>query len=91
MCFEERILNFCSFFQDFIYLFLERVEGRERGRETSICGCLYTPPAGDVAHNPGMCPEWELNQQLFGLQASTQSTEPHQLEPNNIHFRKLFM
>ena len=25
-----------------------------------------------------MCPDWELNWALFGSQASTQSTEPHQ-------------
>ena len=36
------------------------------------------PPTGDLAHNPDMCPDWELNQQLFGSQAGTQSTEPHQ-------------
>ena len=36
------------------------------------------PPTGDVAHNPGMCSDWEWNQWPFGSQASTQSTEPHQ-------------
>ena len=36
-----------------------------------------TPPTGDPACNPGMCPNWELNQLPFSLQASTQSTEPH--------------
>ena len=36
-----------------------------------------TPPTGDLAHNPGMCPDWELNWRPFGSQASTQSTEPH--------------
>ena len=36
------------------------------------------PPTGDMAHNPGMCPDWESNQRLFGSQASTESTEPHQ-------------
>ena len=36
------------------------------------------PPAGDLAHKPGMCPDWELNWQPFGSQAGTQSTEPHQ-------------
>ena len=37
-----------------------------------------TPPTRDLAHNPGMCPAQELNQQPFGLQASAQSTEPYQ-------------
>ena len=36
------------------------------------------PPTGDMAHNPGMCPDWELNLQPFGSQAGAQSTEPHQ-------------
>ena len=36
---------------------------------------LYRPPTGDLACNPGMCPDWESNQQLFGFQAYTQSTE----------------
>ena len=35
------------------------------------------PPGGDLAHNPGMCPDWKLNWQPFGSQACTQSTEPH--------------
>ena len=26
--------------KDFMYLFVERQEGRERGRETSVYGCL---------------------------------------------------
>ena len=38
----------------------------------------HTLPTGDLAHNPGMCPDWELNQRPFGSQAGTQSTEPHQ-------------
>ena len=37
-----------------------------------------TPPTGDLAHNPGMCPDGELNQQPFGSQAGTQSTELYQ-------------
>ena len=43
-----------------------------------MCGCLYTPPTGYLAHNPGMCPEWKSNRRPSGLQASAQSTEPHQ-------------
>ena len=36
------------------------------------------PPAGDLAHNPGMCPDWESNQRPLSFQAGTQSTKPHQ-------------
>ena len=35
-------------------------------------------PDWDPAHNPGMCPDWESNLWPFGLQAGTQSSEPHQ-------------
>ena len=35
-------------------------------------------PTGDPAHNPGVCPDWESNQQPFGLQAGAQSTELQQ-------------
>ena len=40
--FAELTFNF--FCKDFIYLFLERGEGREGGREKSICGCLSSAP-----------------------------------------------
>ena len=46
------LLGWVLLFKDFIYLFLERVEGMERGRETSIYGChLLTPYWG-----PGLQP-----------------------------------
>ena len=54
-----------------------------RGRETSICEMYFSqlplahPELRDLARNLGMCPDWELNQQPFSFQASTQSTEPH--------------
>ena len=38
----------------------------------------HSTPTGGLTHNPGMCPDWESNQQPFGLQSSAQSTEPHQ-------------
>ena len=38
----------------------------------------HTPPAGDLAHNSGMCPDWESNRRLFNSHADTQSSEPHQ-------------
>ena len=43
-----------------------------------------TPPTGDLACNPGMCPDRESNQRHFGLQAGTQFTEPQQ--PGLSHF-----
>ena len=43
LCFPfEVIYIFC--FKDFIYLFLERGEGRKRGKETPVCGCLSSTP-----------------------------------------------
>ena len=33
------------------------------------------PPTGDLACNPGMCPDWDLNQRPFASQSSAQSTE----------------
>ena len=68
------------FFKIFIYLFLER-GGKEREREGEKHQCVVTshmPPARDLACSPGMRPDWELNQQPFGLQAGAQGTEPHQ-------------
>ena len=29
----------------------------------------HVPPTGDLAYNPGVCPDWESNQRPFGLQA----------------------
>ena len=77
------LLIYFYFLEYFIYLLLERGEGREkRGRETSVCEryqlLLTRPPTSDQAFNPDMCPDWELNQQTFSSQASTQSTKPHQ-------------
>ena len=37
---------------------------------------LVHPEAGDLASNPGMCPDWELNWQPFGLQDKALSSEP---------------
>ena len=67
------------FFKDFIYLFLETGEGREKERERNISVWLpLMHPQWGPGHNPGMCPDWELNLQPSGSQVSAQSTEPHQ-------------
>ena len=38
----------------------------------------HVPPTRDLAHNPSMCPDWELNWQPFGSHVGTQTTKPHQ-------------
>ena len=43
-----------------------------------MCGCLSHAPTGDLTCDPGMCSDWESNQQPFGSHVGTQSTEPHQ-------------
>ena len=81
----------CLLKKHFIYLFLEvggkREKERERNidvwKETSIVASR-TPPSGNLAPNPGMCPDPDLNWQPFGLQAGAQSTEPHQPGPCSI-------
>ena len=50
----------------------------EREGEIHQSLASLTPPTGDLAHNPGMCPDWESNWQPFGSEAGTQSTEPRQ-------------
>ena len=62
----------------FIYFWTEGKGRRKRGREISVYGCLHTPPTGDLAHNPGMCPDWGSNQWPFGSQAGALFTETHQ-------------
>ena len=46
----------------------------------------YVPPTGNLALNLGMCPDWESNKQLFGLQAHAQSTELHKPGPITFFF-----
>ena len=68
------------FFWDFIYLFLERGEGGEKGRETSMCGCPSHTPYWEPGLQPrNSNPDWESNKWPFASQSSAQSTEPHQL------------
>ena len=71
----------------FFFLRLKKFIFRERGRkgeregETYQCVVVSRAPAtGDLARNPGMCPDWESNWRPLGLQVGTQSTEPHQPE-----------
>ena len=73
---------FLKSFKNIIYLFSERGwEGKREGEKHQCVVASHTPPNGDLAHHPGMYPDWELNQQPFGSQAGSQPTEPHQPGP----------
>ena len=72
--------NSISFFKK-TYWFIFREKEREGEREGETQECVvasHAPPTGDLACNPGLCPDWESNQQPFGLQVCAQSTELHQ-------------
>ena len=59
------------------YLFIFRERGGEGEREGEKHQCVVAscaPPTGDLAGNPGMCPDWELYQRLFGSLARAQYT-----------------
>ena len=72
-----------NFRKYFVYLFLERGRKGEREGEKHQCVVVsLAPPTGGLAHNPGMCPDWESNWGPFGLQAGIQSTEQHQPGPS---------
>ena len=74
-------------FKKILFIFRER--GREGEREGEKHQCVVAscvPPAGDLARNPGMCPDWELNWQPSGSQAHAQSTELHQPGPTFFYY-----
>ena len=65
-------------FKNILFIFRERgrEEERERNIHQSVASC--TPPTGDLAQNPGMCPDWESNGFPLGLWDNAQPTEPQQ-------------
>ena len=60
------------------FIFRERGKEGEREGEKHQLVASRTTPAGDLARNPGTCPDWALNRWHFSLQDSAQSTESHQ-------------
>ena len=85
--------NITAFTYSNFYLFLERGEGREKKRERNINvrNINWLPsihaPAGNLTHNPGICPAQELNWQPFAFQNDAQPTEPHQSGQDITIFR----
>ena len=87
-------LIFCSWwiFKKRLYRVIFRERGREGEREAEKHQCVVaprTPQTVDLPCNPGVCPDWELIQQLFSLQNNTQPTKPHQSEPSRIFYMDL--
>ena len=73
------ILIFFKKSYSFKILFIFRARGREGEKEKHQCVVAsLAPPTGDLAHNPSMCFDWELNRPPVSSQAGSQSTEPHQ-------------
>ena len=70
-------ISFSYFFLKILFICRQRGREGEREGEKHCVIMSRTPPTGDLAHSSGMCPDWELDQQPFSSQASTQSTEPH--------------
>ena len=73
------------FFLSFIYLFF-RERGREGEREGEKHQCVvaaHMAPAGDLSHNPGMCPDLGIKLVTLWFAAHAQSTEAHQ---PGLHF-----
>ena len=56
------------FFKD-LFIFIERVrEGERKGEKHQCVVASHMAPTGDLARNPGMCPDWESNQRPIGSQ-----------------------
>ena len=60
---QHKIVNLLKTSKKIIYLSLERGEWREkeRDRNLNVWLPLTWPTLGDLAHNPGMCPDQESN------------------------------
>ena len=67
------------YFLFFKILFIFRERGRKgesKGEKHQCVVASCMPSTRNLARNPGVHPDRELNQQLFGSQAGTQSTGP---------------
>ena len=69
---ETRLPFLCFIFlRLYFYFFIFRERGREGEKEGEKYQCVlasHVAPTGYLAHNPGLCPDWELNQRSVGLQ-----------------------
>ena len=62
---QTHFLSF--FFRFYLFIFRERrKEGEREGEKHQCVVSSHAPPTGDLAHNIGMCPDWESNWQPVG-------------------------
>ena len=74
-CYKYFMQNNCTFLFFkilFIYFLERRREGEREGNKHQCVVASHAPPTADLAHNSGICPDWELNWRPFGSQAGTQ-------------------
>ena len=57
-------------------------EGEREGEKHQCVVAFHAPPTGDLARNPGLCPDRKLNQRPFCSQGGPQPTEPRQPGPD---------
>ena len=88
-CSVQSISFSLFFFKDFV-LFIFRQRGKE-GEKHQCVVTSHAPPTGDLACNPGMCPDWVSNQWPFCSQAGAQSTEPYHPGLFNLFLRALHL
>ena len=65
-------------------------EGERKGEKHQCVVASHAPLTGDLAYNPGMCPDWELNQQPFGSQAGTHRLSHISQGKKNLSIMKNF-
>ena len=65
------------FLKKFFFIIFREGEGGRKRKKYQWVVASHVAPTGDLAHNPGMCPDWESNRRPFAFSAHTQSTELH--------------
>ena len=61
---EDYHVTSLFFLRFYLFIFREmRTEGEREGEKPQCVVASHRSPTGDLVCNPGMCPDWELNQQ----------------------------
>ena len=75
---RQKMSNPSIIFLKSLFIYFQRGEGKEKERETSMCGCLSSTPYWGSGPQARHVPWLGIEQCPFGLEACAQSTEPHQ-------------